>query len=69
MLPALVGGAVFVESIFAWPGLGKVALDAIRNRDHPVILGVTLLTSGVVVLAGLIADLAYAAADPRTRRA
>ena len=69
MLPALVGGAVFVESIYAWPGLGKVALDAIRNRDHPVILGVTLLTSGVVVLAGLIADLAYAAADPRTRRA
>ena len=69
MLPALVGGAVFVEAIFAWPGLGKVAIDAIRNRDHPVILGVTLLTSGVVVLAGLIADVAYAAADPRTRRA
>jgi peptide/nickel transport system permease protein len=69
MLPALVGGAVFVEAIFAWPGLGKVAIDAIRNRDHPVILGVTLLTSGVVVLAGVLADLAYAAADPRTRRA
>lgn len=69
MLPALVGGAVFVEAIYAWPGLGKLALDAIRNRDHPVILGVTLLTSAVVVLAGLLADLAYAAADPRTRRA
>jgi peptide/nickel transport system permease protein len=69
MLPALVGGAVFVEAIFAWPGLGDVAIKAIRNRDHPVILGVTLLTSAVVVLAGLLADLAYAAVDPRTRRA
>jgi peptide/nickel transport system permease protein len=69
MLPALVGGAVFVESIFAWPGLGKAAIDAIRNRDLPVILGVTVLTSSVVVVASLVADLAYAAADPRTRRA
>lgn len=69
LLPALVGGAVFVEAIFGWPGMGKLALDAIRNRDHPVILGVTLLTSTLVVLSGVLADLLYAAADPRTRRA
>jgi peptide/nickel transport system permease protein len=68
-IPALVGGAVFVESIFAWPGLGMLAIGAITARDYPVVLGITLLGSIMVVIGGVIADAAYAWADPRTRRA
>ena len=67
-LPALVGGAVFVEAVFSWPGLGLLAIDAMRQRDYSVVLGVSLLTSVLVVMAGILTDLAYAAADPRTRR-
>lgn len=68
-LPALVGGAVFVESIFAWPGLGMLAISSIATRDYQVVLGVSLMTSVLVVAAGIATDLAYAVADPRTRRA
>ncbi|MBC7895910.1 MAG: ABC transporter permease [Cytophagaceae bacterium] len=67
ILPALVGGAVFVERIYAWPGIGTLAVSSISNRDYEVVLGVTLIASTVVVIAGIMADLAYAAADPRTR--
>lgn len=68
VLPTLVGGALFVETIFAWPGMGKVAADAIAQRDYPVVLGVTLLASIVVVVTSILADVVYAAADPRIRR-
>ncbi|MGQ0649497.1 MAG: ABC transporter permease [Gemmatimonadaceae bacterium] len=68
-LPALVGGAVFVESVYSWPGLGTVAISAIGARDYAVVLGVTLLTSVMVVVAGILADAAYAWADPRALRA
>ena len=67
-LPALVGGAVFVETVFSWPGLGLLAIDAIKQRDYAVVLGVSLLASVLVVIAGILTDLAYAAVDPRTRR-
>lgn len=66
-LPALVGGSVFVETIFAWPGMGKVAVDALSQRDYPVVLGTALVASVVVVLSSVLADLLYAASDPRTR--
>lgn len=66
-LPAIVGGAVFVEVIFTWPGLGQLAYASIGSRDYEVVLGVTVLTSSMVVIAGIAADLAYAALDPRTR--
>ncbi|MCC6318959.1 MAG: ABC transporter permease [Gemmatimonadaceae bacterium] len=65
-LPALVGGAVFVERIFAWPGIGDLAVASIGGRDYFVVLGVTLIGSVVVVVAGILTDLAYAAVDPRT---
>jgi peptide/nickel transport system permease protein len=68
-LPALVGGAVFVETVFAWPGLGQLAIASISARDYPVVLGVTLVASAMVVIAGIVADAAYAWADPRARRA
>ena len=66
-LPALVGGAVFVEAIFQWPGLGTLAFASITSRDYEVVLGVTMVASVMVVVAGIAADFAYAAADPRTR--
>jgi peptide/nickel transport system permease protein len=68
LLPALFGGSVIVEAIFTVPGLGKLLVDAAYQRDVPVLMGLTLL-SGAATLAGIVlADLAYALADPRVRR-
>ena len=68
-VPALLGGAVFVEATFAWPGMGSLAVNAIGNRDYPVILAVVMLSSALVALGALLADLAAAVADPRQRDA
>ena len=68
LLPGLVGGSVIVETIFALPGLGRLFVDAVFQRDVPVIMGLTLL-SGTATLVGIIAaDLLYAVFDPRVRR-
>jgi peptide/nickel transport system permease protein len=67
--PALLGGAVFIEWVFAWPGMGGVAVGAILTRDYPLVLACVLAASVMVVLGGIAADLLYAAADPRLRRA
>ncbi len=64
-LPILVTGAVFVEAVFGWPGLGSLASEAIGNRDYPLIMGATLLAAGLVVLGGLVADLLHGWFDPR----
>lgn len=66
-LPLLAAGSVFVESVFAWPGLGSLAADAVGTRDYPLLMGATLLVSALVVLGGLLTDVAYAALDPRVR--
>ncbi len=66
-LPVLVSGSLVVEVVFAWPGMGRVAYDAILARDLPLVLASTLLTSLLVVAGSLAADLALAAADPRVR--
>jgi len=63
----LVAGAVLTETVFAWPGLGRLIFDAILHRDTPVILGGLLVVSACVVVGNLLADLAYAAIDPRIR--
>jgi len=63
----LLGGAVLTESIFAWPGLGRLAVDAINARDFPVIQGVVLVITLGVVLVNLIVDLIYTFIDPRIR--
>ncbi len=65
----LFSGAVVVEVLFAWPGLGRLLLDSLQSRDHPVLLGIFLLVSLAVVLANLFTDLAYHRIDPRVRRA
>lgn len=64
---ALFSGAVLVETVFAWPGLGTLLLSAATNRDHPVVLGLVLLVAFSVVLANLLTDFVYAWIDPRIR--
>ena len=66
-LPILVTGSVFVEAVFAWPGLGSLAAGAVGARDYPLLMGTTLLVSALVVLAGFLTDVAYAVLDPRIR--
>lgn len=68
-LPALFSGVVFVEAIFAWPGMGRVAVQAVLGRDYPVVMAVTAVFATLVVLANLLADVLVAAADPRARTA
>ena len=63
----LFGGSVVIETIFRWPGLGKLAMDAITNRDYPVIQGFVLFTAVVYVLVNLLTDIAYRWIDPRVR--
>ncbi len=65
--PFLLTGAVLIETVFAWPGMGRLAVSAILQRDYPVVTGAALVTSTMVVLGNLIADVLYAIADPRIR--
>jgi peptide/nickel transport system permease protein len=65
--PFLLTGAVLVETVFAWPGMGRLATEAIFRRDYPVVTAAAMLASGMVVLGSLLADLLYTAADPRIR--
>jgi peptide/nickel transport system permease protein len=66
-LPGVVAGSVFIESIFAWPGMGRVMLVAIAARDYPVVMGATVVYATLVVLANAASDLVLAAVDPRRR--
>lgn len=62
---ALVGGAVVIETVFAWPGLGRLTFDAVLQRDYPVLLGIFLILSIIVVFLNLATDLIYRLIDPR----
>jgi peptide/nickel transport system permease protein/oligopeptide transport system permease protein len=64
---ALLGGAVLTETIFSWPGMGRLLVDAIFARDYPVIQGCVLLFSVGFILVNLLADVLYALSDPRIR--
>jgi peptide/nickel transport system permease protein len=68
-LPILVTGSVFVEAVFAWPGLGSLAAAAVWGRDYPVLMGASLLVVALVVAGNFLADVAYAVLDPRVRLA
>jgi peptide/nickel transport system permease protein len=65
--PFLLGGAVVVESVFGWPGMGKLAVDAIFARDYPLIIACTLVAGLMVILGNLLADTLYAIVDPRIK--
>ena len=67
ILPLLIGGAVIVENVFALPGMGRLAVDAVFARDYPVILTVTIFSAVAVIVGNLISDILYAVADPRIR--
>ena len=66
-LPALIGGALIIETIFSWPGVGALAYNALRQRDYPVQMAVLLMGATAVLAANLLADVAYAWVDPRVR--
>ena len=60
-----IGGAVFIESIFNWPGMGLLMVTAVRARDYPVIMGAALVIGAFVIVLNLLTDMAYAVIDPR----
>jgi len=64
---SLLGGAILTETIFAWPGVGRLVVDAIFARDYPLVQGAVLVIAIVVVLVNLVVDLSYAYLDPRIR--
>ena len=67
-LPTLVGGALIIERIFSWPGIGRLAFDAAQQRDYPVIMGVVMMSSVLVILGNLAADITYGFLDPRIKQ-
>lgn len=67
IIPGLVGGAVITETIFAWPGIGRIAISASFNRDYPLMMGNLMISSTMVIVGSLVADILYAVADPRIK--
>jgi peptide/nickel transport system permease protein len=66
-LPFLVGGSVLIETIFAWPGMGRLIITAIFQRDYPVVLASAFVVAIMVILGSLLADILYSIVDPRVR--
>lgn len=66
-LPSLFAGALFVETIFSWPGMGRLFWDAAKGRDYPVLLGVVMITAVLIIICNIIADLAYGWLDPQVK--
>jgi peptide/nickel transport system permease protein len=66
-LPILLGGAIITEQIFQWPGLGLLTIKRTSERDYPVLMGITVLTAVMILFSNLLADILYAAVDPRIR--
>lgn len=67
LLPALIGGAVIIETIFAYPGIGRLGYQAVLERDYPTLVALNFITAILVLLGNLVADLLYAVVDPRVR--
>jgi peptide/nickel transport system permease protein len=66
-LPNLFGGSVVIESVFSWPGIGRMAVDAAFSRDYPILMGLLLMLATLVALGNLLTDLAYGVIDPRIK--
>jgi len=66
-IPALLAGAVITEQIFEWPGMGRLTIEAINQRDYPVLMGITLIAAVLVAVGNLLADVTYSLVDPRIR--
>jgi len=65
--PRLIGGAAITEFIFAWPGMGRLAITSALGRDYPLVMGITIVVSVVVILSNFFVDLMYPLFDPRIR--
>jgi peptide/nickel transport system permease protein len=66
-LPSLLGGALVTETVFTWPGMGRLFLDSISYRDYPTIMGILMFSATLVLIGSLLADMLYSVADPRVR--
>jgi len=66
-IPVLFSGTIFIETVFAWPGMGRTIYDAILQRDYPLVMAGSFFFAVMVVAANLIADILYAVVDPRIR--
>ncbi len=66
-LPDLFGGAIIIETIFNWPGMGLLYMDGVSTRDYPLIMGLVLISAFLIVMSNLVTDIAYAVVDPRIR--
>ncbi len=66
-IPIIFGGAIATETVFSWPGMGRLFIEAVGHADYPVLMGILLITSLLVVLANLLADILYAVVDPRVK--
>jgi peptide/nickel transport system permease protein len=66
-IPVLFSGAVVVETVFQWPGLGLLTLTAANQRDYPLIMALALMLTAIVVVSNFLADVAYMIVDPRIR--
>jgi peptide/nickel transport system permease protein len=67
LLPALIGGSVIIETIFAYPGMGRLGYEAVLERDYPTLVALNFVISILVLLGNLISDVLYAVIDPRVR--
>jgi peptide/nickel transport system permease protein len=67
ILPGLIGGTVIIETIFDWPGMGRLAIRAAYERDYPMLMGLVLLSSVILIISILLVDIIYALVDPRIR--
>ena len=65
--PTLLGGALVAETVFTWPGMGRLFLDSIGYRDYPVVMGILMFSATMVLIGSLLADILYAVVDPRIR--
>ena len=68
-LPQLLGGAVIIEQVFSWPGMGTLAIAAVRGRDYPTIMAINLIGATAILVSNLLADVLYAWVDPRVKYA
>jgi peptide/nickel transport system permease protein len=68
-IPDLFGGAFIIETIFAWPGMGRLGVSAVFSRNYPLIMGITMFTAVLIIMCNLLADIGYALVDPRIRYA
>ena len=66
-IPSLLGGTVIIEQVFAWPGMGSLAIAAVQGRDYNTLMGINLIAATMILLSNLLADVVYALVDPRIR--